>query len=76
MENIGNEFEDAKFDLILCCFGLYYSKDYKKTITEMAYIDDKIKDGSYLMTIEIPPMVLDAAPSRIFIFKLMDNNYD
>ena len=42
----------------------------------MAYIDDKIKDGTYLMTIEIPPMVLDAAPSRIFIFKLMDKNYD
>ena len=57
---------------------LFFEKKppYKKTITEMAYIDDKIKDGSYLMTIEIPPMVLDAAPSRIFIFKLMDNNYD
>ena len=42
MENIGNEFENAKFDLILCCFGLYYSKDYKKTITD---IYDKLKEG-------------------------------
>ena len=55
---------------------LFFEKKppFKKTITEMAYIDDKIKDGKYLMTIEIPPMVLDAAPSRPFIFKLMDNN--
>ncbi len=42
----------------------------------MAYIHDKIIDGSYIMTIEIPPMVLDAAPSRPFIFKLMGNNND
>ena len=42
MEKIGNEFEDAKFDLILCCFGLYYSKDYKKTIND---IYDKLKEG-------------------------------
>ena len=57
---------------------LFFEKKppYKKTITEMVYIDDKIKDGSYLMTIEIPPMMLDAAPSRPFIFKLMENNYD
>ena len=45
---------------------------YKKTITEMAYIDNEIIDGSYLMTIEIPPMVLDAAPSRPFIFDIKD----
>ena len=43
---------------------------YKKTITEMAYIGNEIIDGSYLMTIEIPPMVLDAAPSRPFIFDI------
>ncbi|MAQ73822.1 MAG: hypothetical protein CMG22_01090 [Candidatus Marinimicrobia bacterium] len=57
---------------------LFFEKKppYKKTITEMAYIDDKIIDGSYIMTIEIPPMVLDAAPSRPFIFKLTGNNND
>ena len=47
---------------------------YKKTITEMAYIGNEIMDGSYLMTIEIPPMVLDAAPSRPFIFDIKDND--
>lgn len=42
MEDIGNEFKDAEFDLILCCFGLYYSKDYKKTIKD---VYDKLKEG-------------------------------
>ena len=57
---------------------LFFEKEppYKKTITEMAYIHDKIIDGSYIMTIEIPPMELDAAPSRPFIFKLTGNNND
>jgi len=40
----------------------------------MAYIGNEIMDGSYLMTIEIPPMVLDAAPSRPFIFDIKDND--
>lgn len=41
----------------------------KNTITEMVYIPDHVKDGSYLVQIQIPPFQLDAAPSRVFIFK-------
>ena len=42
---------------------------FKKTITELAFIPDSLDDGSYFMVIEIPPMQLDAAPSRPFLFK-------
>ena len=42
---------------------------YKKTITEFAFIPNSIEEGSYFMLIEIPPMQLDAAPSRPFLFK-------
>jgi kynurenine formamidase len=40
-----------------------------KTITELAFIPDSLDDGLYFMVIEIPPMRLDAAPSRPFLFK-------
>ena len=40
------------------------------TISEMVYIDNVIPDGLYLLEIQIPPMVLDAAPSRPFIYPL------
>ncbi|NIV72797.1 MAG: hypothetical protein GWN16_13230 [Calditrichae bacterium] len=40
-----------------------------KTITEMIYVPDKIADGQYLVNIQIPDIVADAAPSRIFLFK-------
>ncbi len=35
----------------------------------MVYVPDHVKDGSYLVQIQIPPFQLDAAPSRVFIFK-------
>ena len=42
---------------------------FEKTITELAFIPDKVDDGLYFMLIEIPAMRLDAAPSRPFLFK-------
>ena len=48
------------------------NKPYNKTITELAFINNKIKDGLYFMSINIPPMMLDAAPSRVFLFKIME----
>lgn len=42
-----------------------------KTITEMAYIPDNIKDGQYVLNIQIPNFVADAAPSRLFLYEMM-----
>ena len=54
---------------------LYFERlaPYKKTITEFAFIPEHIHDGQYFMKIEIPPMQLDAAPSRPFLFNFMEN---
>ena len=41
-----------------------------KTITEMIFVDDNIPDGNYLLTIQIPAFVSDAAPSRPIIFNI------
>lgn len=35
-----------------------------RTITELAYIDDSVPDGIYLLNLQIPPFATDAAPSR------------
>lgn len=42
----------------------------QKTITELIYVADEIKDGAYLLNLQIAPFVADAAPSRPIIFKL------
>ena len=41
------------------------------TITEMIYVDDSIADGLWLLTIQIPDFVLDAAPSRVRLFPVV-----
>src|SRR3990172_1868433 len=41
-----------------------------KTITEMVYIPDEIKDGEYMLNLQIAPFNADASPSRPVLFKL------
>lgn len=41
----------------------------KNTITEMIFVPDTVADGSYLLQIQIPSFQLDAAPSRVFLYK-------
>ncbi len=40
------------------------------TITEMIFIDNKIKDGLYLLNLQLAPLDLDASPSRPILYKL------
>ena len=41
-----------------------------KTITEMIFASENIKDGSYLVNLQVPAFVSDAAPSRPIIYKI------
>lgn len=40
------------------------------TITEMVYVDSKIKDALYLLNLQVAPLELDASPSRPVLYKL------
>jgi kynurenine formamidase len=41
------------------------------TITELAYIPNKIKDGKYLLNLQIAAFDTDASPSRPLLFQLL-----
>lgn len=41
------------------------------TITELAYIDDAIEDGLYVLNLQVPPFDSDAAPSRPLLLPLI-----
>lgn len=45
-------------------------KHSMKTITEMIYASNEVEDGRYLMNIQIPNFVADAAPSRVLVYKV------
>jgi len=44
------------------------------TITEMIYVDDKIKDGLYLLNLQIAPLESDASPSKPVLYQLRLKN--
>ena len=41
-----------------------------KTITEMIFAPDYLEDGAYLLNLQIPAFVSDAAPSKPIIYKI------
>ena len=41
-----------------------------KTITEMIFVPKDVKDGNYLLNLQIPAFVSDAAPSRPILYKI------
>jgi kynurenine formamidase len=41
------------------------------TITELAYIDDTVADGMYLLNLQVAPFMADAAPSRPVLYPLI-----
>jgi kynurenine formamidase len=64
---------------VMTCHHLFWQVDegthqvnqqslFHKTITEMAFIDDKILDGFYFINIQTPAFHNDAAPSRPVLF--------
>lgn len=50
-----------------------FSGDIRKeaTITELIYVDNSIKDGSYLLNLQIPSLNMDAAPSKPIIYSII-----
>jgi kynurenine formamidase len=52
-------------------FELKKDSFVKKTITELAFISDEIKDGNYLLNLQIAPFEADASPSRPVIFEIL-----
>jgi kynurenine formamidase len=45
----------------------------KKTITEMAFVNNTIADGCYLCNLQVPEIDTDAVPSRPVLFSLKEN---
>ena len=42
----------------------------RKTITEMIFVPERIKDGKYLLNLQFAPFVADAAPSRPILYEI------
>jgi kynurenine formamidase len=57
--------EDGKFEL-------NENSRIDNTITELIYVPNEIKDGNYLLNLQIAAFEADASPSRPIIFKIFE----
>ena len=42
------------------------------TITELIYVPNKVKDGTYFVNIQIAPFENDASPSKPILYQIID----
>ena len=45
--------------------------DLQRTITEMIFVPDEVRDGEYLLELQLPRFMNDAAPSRPVLYALL-----
>ncbi len=55
-------------------WGVPNKPDFNRTITELAYIDDEVEDGLYILNLQVAPFENDASPSRPVLFKIRANH--
>jgi len=44
--------------------------NFERTITELIFVDDSIKDGEYILNFQVAPFENDASPSRPVLYKM------
>jgi hypothetical protein len=42
------------------------------TITEFIYVPNKVKDGSYILNLQIAPFENDATPSKPVLYEILE----
>jgi len=62
---------DKVDDAHLTAHHIFWAKNAKKkTITELIYVPDSAKDGSYLLNLQVAAFDADAAPSRPVLYRV------
>ena len=62
---------DKNDDKELVNHRIFWAKNpLKKTITELVYAPDKVRDGHYLLNLQVAAFDADAAPSRPVLYKV------
>ena len=45
-------------------------EETRRTVTEMIYVPDALRDGPYVLDLQVPDFALDASPSRPILFEV------
>jgi arylformamidase len=62
--------DDGELKAHKAFFGYPQQWNLEKTVTEMIFVPDEVKDGSYLLNLQISSFESDASPSKPVLYRL------
>ena len=72
MPSVDREEDGGKLLAHHAFWNMHESPRMDATITELIYVPDEIKDGSYLLNLQFAPFENDASPSRPVLFRVVN----
>lgn len=70
LPSVDRENDEGRLSVHKIFWGLPDAKQSGKTITELIYVPDQVRDGNYLLNLQVAAFQNDAAPSRPILFEL------
>jgi arylformamidase len=71
LPSVDKEKDDGLLIAHKAFWGFPYNIRYDATITELIYVPNKVKDGSYLLNLQIASFKNDATPSKPVLYELL-----
>ncbi len=71
LPSVDKENDDGKLLAHKAFWGYPENPKTHRTITELIYVPDEIKDGTYLLNLQIAALENDAAPSKPVLYKIL-----
>ncbi len=68
LPSVDRESDEGKLQCHHAFWGYPENPRYEATISEMIFVEDKISDGLYCLSLQPPSFEMDAAPSRPIIY--------
>lgn len=68
LPSVDREHDDGRLAAHHAFWDYPRSTDLSRTITEMIYVPDDVRDGEYLLELQLPHFINDAAPSRPVLY--------
>ena len=70
LPSVDRESDEGKLAFHHSFWQVPTNPQFDKTITELVYVNDQIKDGSYILEIQTAPFENDASPSRPILYEI------
>jgi len=67
--SVDKEYDEGKLLAHKAFWDYHKEPRYNSTITEMIFVPDQVKDGNYLLSLQIAPIHNDASPSKPILYK-------